>query len=70
NILDLLEPSHSRIILPYILENSKIPNEWGYKVLICDKDCDNCKFCHEVMKKILINSENLKEKNCDHFRTG
>ena len=54
NLLDLFEPSHSKIFYPYIIENSKFPYNWFEKILYCDKFCKDCSYCLEIFKKVLI----------------
>jgi len=54
NLLDLFEPSHSKILYPYVIENSKFPYNWFEKILSCDKFCKDCSYCLEIFKKVLV----------------
>lgn len=54
NLLDLFEPSHSRILYPYVIENSKFPDDWFEKVIKCNKLCQNCSYCEKIFKKVLV----------------
>ncbi|MCM8762302.1 MAG: hypothetical protein NC905_06805 [Candidatus Omnitrophica bacterium] len=54
NLLDLFEPSHSKLLYPYIIENSKFPNNWFEKGTSCDKKCDVCAYCTDTLKKVLV----------------
>lgn len=54
NLLDLFEPSHTKIFLPYIIDNSKFPPDWFEKTTSCKKKCENCSYCDEILKKVLI----------------
>lgn len=54
NLLDLFEPSHSKILYPYIIENSKFPDNWFEKIIKCGKLCQNCSYCQEIFKKVLV----------------
>lgn len=54
NILDLLEPSHSKLIFPYIIDNSKFPSDWFGKTSSCDKKCERCSYCKDTLKKVLV----------------
>ncbi|MCX8082926.1 MAG: hypothetical protein N3D17_05995 [bacterium] len=56
NLLDLFEPSHSKIIFPYIIDNSIFPSDWFEKTSCCNKRCDGCPYCKEVLKKVLVKS--------------
>ena len=55
NLLDILEPSHSNLIFPHIIDNSKFPEEWFQTLSHCNKDCTNCSFCQQVFQKVLQN---------------
>jgi len=54
NLLDLFEPSHSALLFPFILKNSKFPGDWFRKTLECKKDCSECSFCEKVFDEVLI----------------
>lgn len=54
NLLDLFEPSHSQILYPYIIENSKFPDDWFENIIKCDKNCENCFYCEDILKKVLV----------------
>ncbi|HOK57341.1 MAG TPA: U32 family peptidase [bacterium] len=54
NLIDLFEPSHSKILYPYIIENSKFPENWFKKILSCDKNCEKCFYCSDIFKKVLV----------------
>lgn len=57
SIMDLLEPNHSGLLYPYIIENNKITNEYGSKVLNCSKECNKCGYCRDVYKNALVKLE-------------
>jgi len=57
SIMDLLEPNHSGIWYPYILENGNISKEFGNTVLHCNKKCNQCNYCKEVYHQSLIKLE-------------
>ncbi len=54
NLPEIMEPNHSDIFYPYIIENKKIPNDFGKKVLNCYKKCESCGYCKNVFKDCLI----------------
>ncbi|MBU0477862.1 hypothetical protein KKC91_04765 [bacterium] len=54
NLLNLLEPGHSPIFSPFIIDNSKFPEDWFVKTTVCDKRCHNCKYCGSVLEKVLV----------------
>lgn len=57
NTLDLLEPNHSGVLYPYILDNQRFPADFAKTVLRCDKRCDRCGYCASVLEQVLVNAE-------------
>ena len=73
SVTDLLEPDHSGVISPYIIENSKIPDDFASNVLKCSKNCRDCPYCHDVLANALVSlkdafyigeSSEMEEKQC------
>jgi len=54
NLLDLLEPGHTSLFYPYIIDNSRFPSDWFEKTTNCNKSCHRCTYCSEVLEKVLI----------------
>jgi len=54
SVMELLEPNHSGIFYPKYIENANLDSDFASTVLNCDKDCENCNFCAEVMKRACI----------------
>ncbi|HON04788.1 MAG TPA: hypothetical protein P5065_01575 [Candidatus Ratteibacteria bacterium] len=48
NLLDILEPSHSGLLFPYIIDNTKFPDDWFLKSAACGKNCEECCYCKNV----------------------
>ncbi len=48
NLMELMEPDHAEAFYPAILENSRIPAEFGNHVLNCPKNCGTCDYCKTV----------------------
>ncbi|MDO9465184.1 MAG: hypothetical protein Q7J67_07810 [bacterium] len=54
NLLDLLEPGHSSLFSPYIIDNSEFPEDWFQKTTDCEiRRCHQCEYCSSVLKKVL-----------------
>lgn len=53
-VTELLEPDHSVMFYPFVIENKKIPDDFAKKVANCDKQCAICGYCHQVLEKSLI----------------
>lgn len=51
----LLEPDHSGILYPTLLENSFFPKDFATKVMTCNKSCKDCGYCFSVYENIKIN---------------
>ena len=54
NLLDLLEPGHALLFLPYIIDNSRFPDDWFPKTTKCDKRCHKCDYCASVLNETLV----------------
>ena len=54
NVLDLLEPNHSAQIYPYIIDNSKLPNDFSEFRSKCNKRCDECLRCVKAYNNALV----------------
>ena len=48
NLMELMEPNHAEAFYPAVLENSRIPPEFGKHVLNCPKNCGTCDYCKTV----------------------
>ncbi len=57
----LLEPDHSGVLYPTLLENSKFPTEFAERVMTCDKNCTQCGYCVSVYHDIKINLGEMKD---------
>ena len=54
NLLDLFEPSHAPLIAPYILDNTRFPDDWFEHSTTCDKRCEQCRYCASVLERVLV----------------
>ena len=54
NLLDLTEPAHSNVLLPGILSNRKMPQDYAKKRMNCKHDCQKCGYCREVQEKATV----------------
>ena len=53
-ISDLLEPNHSGLFYPNVVENKNIPPEFTKTVLNCNKQCEECDYCVKALEKSLV----------------
>jgi len=58
-VTSLLEPDHSGVFYPAVIENSKIDGHYTETVLSCNKRCAECGYCIEACKKAIIKLEEL-----------
>lgn len=54
SVMELLEPNHSGLFYPDYLDNGKIGREFASHVMNCDKQCEECDYCKETMKKACV----------------
>ncbi len=55
NLLDLLEPDHAESFYPEIVENSRLPEDFGERTMRCGHDCKRCAYCREALVGALVN---------------
>ncbi len=55
NLLDLMEPSFSSEFAPYIIDNSRFPDDWFEKTSRCPGECGQCDYCRNVLEDVLVN---------------
>ncbi len=53
-VTDLLEPDHSALFYPEIVDNSKLPKDFGKTVMNCPKDCENCNYCKNALENATV----------------
>ena len=54
SVMELLEPNHSGLFYPQYVDNSLISSNFATHVMRCDKRCEECTFCADVMKRACI----------------
>ena len=54
NLLDLFEPGYSPAFAPYVIDSSKIPEDFWIQTTSCDKNCTRCDYCNKVLKESLV----------------
>jgi dTDP-4-dehydrorhamnose 3,5-epimerase len=54
SVMELLEPNHSGIFYPQYIENANFNENFAKQVLTCDKKCEECNFCAEVMREACV----------------
>ncbi len=57
NLLDLLEPSHAPLIAPYLIDNERFPEDWFERTTACDRRCQACGYCEQVLEEVLVRCE-------------
>lgn len=53
-VTTLLEPDHSGVFYPDVIENSKIPSDFLKTVQRCSKNCTACNYCKTVQKEATV----------------
>ena len=54
SLSSLLEPDHSALFYPFIVENKKFPDTFGERVMSCSHNCNSCNYCKDVLKEALL----------------
>lgn len=56
NLLDLLEPSHAEQYYPLVIENSKLPPDFGERVSQCGQVCTQgaCDYCAAALQQATV----------------
>ena len=57
NLLDVLEPGFSHLFAPWILANSRFPEDWFEKTSRCDGRCHACGYCESVLSQVMIHGD-------------
>lgn len=47
-VTDILEPSHTALFYPTVVENGRIPSDFGRFTMNCNKNCDECGYCRDA----------------------
>lgn len=55
NFLDLMEPSHAGAFFPAVVDNTLLPEDYCHHVAYCNKDCENCNYCADVLSAAMVN---------------
>lgn len=59
NLLDLFEPGYGPAFAPYIVDNTRFPDDWFAQTSTCDRQCHRCGYCADVLETVLRNVETL-----------
>ncbi|MBQ4154194.1 MAG: hypothetical protein IJE01_03220 [Clostridia bacterium] len=54
NLLDITEPSYSSLFKGYVLDNTKVSEEWKNNAYYCNKNCETCKVCENAVKNAVF----------------
>jgi collagenase-like PrtC family protease len=53
NLLDLMEPSFTAVLAPYVIDNRRFPADWFGRTSTCGAACANCGYCGAVLGQVL-----------------
>lgn len=59
SLTSLTEPDHTGVFLPEIIENKKLPKDFGRTVMECAHNCRECGYCKEALKAALVKLEDI-----------
>ena len=53
NLLDLFEPGFGDAFAPYVIDTSKLPEDFWQQTSSCSKNCESCSYCKKVLQDAL-----------------
>lgn len=59
NLLDLCEPGFGPLFDPYIIDNTRLPEDFFEKTSSCDRNCHQCVYCKNALDKALVKTDAL-----------
>jgi ferredoxin len=61
NLLDLMDPIHSDLFAPKIIDNKSFPEDWITSGIggVCANNCSHCGRCSEVLSRVLKERGNV-----------
>lgn len=62
NLLDLFEPGYARLVAPRVIANDEFPPGWFEQTTACDKRCDRCNYCAQVLEKTLMMPSDMHDR--------
>lgn len=54
NLLDLFEPGFGPAFAPWVIDSSRVPEDFWERTTECDKACENCEYCSRVLEHVLV----------------
>ncbi|MBN2451413.1 MAG: hypothetical protein JXR77_13560 [Lentisphaeria bacterium] len=57
NLLDLFEPGFGPAFAPWVIDSTRIPEDWFERTSGCNGRCTDCTYCREVLEAALVNTE-------------
>jgi len=54
NLLDLFEPGFGDAFAPWVVDSSRLPEDFWEKTTACGKNCEVCDYCSRVLNDALV----------------
>lgn len=67
NMFDLTEPSYSKRFKAYILDATRFPKDWFERTANCTKKCEECGYCANVARDMMIKKADLEKMYMSDF---
>ena len=55
SVCSLLEPDHSALFYPFVIENKNLPDGFGEHVMNCSHRCEDCDYCKKAYESAKVN---------------
>ena len=57
NLLDLFEPGLGPVFAPFVVDNSRFPDDWFERTSRCSKICHECDYCRSVLGRVAVRAD-------------
>jgi collagenase-like PrtC family protease len=57
NLLELFEPGFAPAFAGWLLDNDRFPPDWFARTSACDRRCERCGYCAEVLDQVLVRAD-------------
>ncbi|MFW6154058.1 MAG: hypothetical protein ACOC95_02480 [Planctomycetota bacterium] len=54
NLLDLMEPGYGPLLAPYVIDATRLGDDWFDRTSTCGRRCEDCTYCRDVLEGALV----------------
>jgi len=56
NLPDLFEPGFGEALAPFVLDSSRLPEDFWEQTVHCNKNCRTCSYCRQALENALVHT--------------